>query len=95
VHQLDELLTAVLQAAHHPTVNTVLDLAVRGRLGATASYADYLRLVGSQLAGIALDAPKHEISVKSILVAFDRFRILCAVHEGEWGTIELSETQYN
>jgi len=34
----------------------------------------------------------HENWVKSVLLAFDRFRILCAVHEGDWGTESLNLT---
>jgi exodeoxyribonuclease V alpha subunit len=30
--------------------------------------------------------------VKSVLLAFDRFRILCAVHDGDWGTRTLNQT---
>jgi exodeoxyribonuclease V alpha subunit len=82
----------VLQATRHPSVDTVFGLAVRGRPGAAACYADYLRLISSRPAGVVLDAPRHEAWVKSILVAFDRFRILCAVHEGEWGTKSLNQT---
>ena len=82
----------VLQATRHPSVDTILSLAVRGRPGAAACYADYLRLVSSRPAGVVLDVPRHEAWVKSILVAFDRFRILCAVHEGELGTKSLNQT---
>jgi exodeoxyribonuclease V alpha subunit len=31
-------------------------------------------------------AGSHEAWVQSVLLAFDRFRILCAVRQGEWGT---------
>lgn len=78
--------TAVLQATYHPTVDTVLDLAVHGRAGATACYSDYLRLINTRPTDAMTNAASHENWVKSVLVAFDRFRILCAVHEGDWGT---------
>ena len=35
-------------------------------------------------------ADHHESWVKSVLLAFERFRILCAVHEGDWGTESLN-----
>jgi exodeoxyribonuclease V alpha subunit len=37
-------------------------------------------------------AVDHEAWVKSVLIAFDRFRILCAVHDGEWGTTGLNQS---
>ena len=83
--------TGILQATPHPSVENVLDLAVRGRPGAAASYADYLRLIGARPASAGADVASHEIWVKSVLLAFDRFRMLCAVHEGEWGTRRLNQ----
>jgi len=78
--------TGVLQATHHPTLATALNLAVHGRTGATACYADYLRLVNTK----PVEPAHHDAWVKSVLTAFDRFRILCAVHEGDWGTQNLN-----
>jgi exodeoxyribonuclease V alpha subunit len=57
----------------------VCDLA-RGASG-KPSYADYLACIA---AGPAAGA--HEAWIQSVLLAFDRFRILCAVRQGEWGT---------
>jgi len=76
--------SGVLHATSHATVNTVLNLAVHGRAGTTACYADYLRLMNIK------PADQHDDWVKSVLLAFDRFRILCAVHEGDWGTQNLN-----
>lgn len=84
--------TAVLQASYHPTVATVLDLAVHGRPGAAACYADYLRLISTRPADALINVSSHETWVKSVLVAFDRFRILCAVHDGDWGTRSLNQS---
>jgi exodeoxyribonuclease V alpha subunit len=84
--------SGVLHAAPHPTVATVLALAVQGRPGATACYADYLRLVSGRPVDTTLDVHAHEIWVKTVLVAFDRFRILCAVHDGDWGTRGLNQS---
>ena len=76
--------TGILQTTHHPTVATVLNLAVHGRSGATACYADYLQLMNPA------KPEDHDAWVKSVLTAFDRFRILCAVHDGDWGTNNLN-----
>ncbi|PIT82491.1 exodeoxyribonuclease V subunit alpha [Limnohabitans sp. 15K] len=48
------------------------------------SYADYLHLMQQVPSG--QDAEVHAAWVRSVLKAFERFRILCAVHQGEWGT---------
>ena len=48
------------------------------------SYADYLRLVQTGPAGQGAEAHAHWVS--GVLRAFERFRILCAVHQGDWGT---------
>lgn len=49
-----------------------------------ASYADYLHLMRKVPSG--QDAEVHAHWVRSVLKAFERFRILCAVHQGDWGT---------
>ena len=59
------------------------DFAVAGRPGAEGGYATYLKLVGAG-PGSAGDAA-HIAWVKSVLGAFDTFRMLCAVRQGEWG----------
>ena len=61
----------------------LLDLAVRGRPEADGGYAAYLKLVRERPEGG--DALAHEAWAKSVLGAFDGFRILCAVRQGEWG----------
>jgi len=48
------------------------------------SYTDYLHLM-QQVPG-GQDAEVHANWVRSVLKAFERFRILCAVHQGDWGT---------
>ena len=52
------------------------------------SYADYLRLMQNGPAGQGMQA--HASWVSSVLKAFERFRILCAVHQGDWGTQALN-----
>jgi exodeoxyribonuclease V alpha subunit len=84
--------TGVLQSTKQPTVATVLELAVQGRTGATACYADYLRLVIERSRADLETNDDHEAWVKRVLLAFDRFRILCAVHEGDWGTRSLNQS---
>ncbi|MFZ4478858.1 MAG: exodeoxyribonuclease V subunit alpha [Rhodoferax sp.] len=84
--------TGVLQATCHPSVDAVLELAVQGRPGATACYGDYLRLISQRPASSLSDEVAHEKWVKEVLVAFDRFRILCAVHDGDFGTRGLNKS---
>lgn len=84
--------SGVLQTTPHPTVNTILELAVKGRPGAAACYADYLQLIKSRAKDTVAQADNHETWVKSVLRAFDRFRLLCAVHEGDWGTLGLNQS---
>jgi exodeoxyribonuclease V alpha subunit len=59
-------------------------------LGASGkpSYADYLRLLQTGPAGQGTEA--HIRWVSSVLKAYERFRILCAVHQGDWGTQALN-----
>ena len=68
-----------LWAQHAFSPLAVSDLA-RG-LGGKPSYADYLACMAR---GPGEGA--HEAWVQAVLQAFDRFRVLCAVRQGEWGT---------
>ncbi len=68
-----------LQAAS-PRDVCALALGASGR----PSYADYLRLV--QAGPTQQEAQAHARWISSLLQAFERFRILCAVRQGEWGT---------
>jgi exodeoxyribonuclease V alpha subunit len=56
------------------------------------SYADYLRLMqtGPAKQGAEVSSESHANWVRSVLKAFERFRILCAVHQGDWGTQALN-----
>jgi exodeoxyribonuclease V alpha subunit len=58
-------------------------LALHGRDGAPGGYAPYLvlRQQGPAAAGEAA----HAEWVRAVLTAFEAFRILCAVREGDWG----------
>ena len=103
---------AALHQSPEQRVQAVLRLAVQGRPGAPACYADYLRLVlagpdaiqhgDPQAAHSALTARQtlplrpgdrhaaHTAWATAVLRAFDRFRLVCAVHEGDWGTRNLN-----
>jgi exodeoxyribonuclease V alpha subunit len=61
----------------------LLDLAVYGRAGAEGGYARYLALAGAWPRHVS--EAEHLAWVKEVLQAFDQFRILCAVRQGEWG----------
>jgi exodeoxyribonuclease V alpha subunit len=56
------------------------------------SYADYLRLMqtGPAEQGAQVSSDSHATWVRGVLKAFERFRILCAVHQGDWGTQALN-----
>jgi exodeoxyribonuclease V alpha subunit len=84
--------TGVLQSSKHPGIDSVLQLAVHGRSGATASYADYLQRVDAGTVTKPANLAEHESWVKTVLKAFDHFRILCAVHESDWGTRALNQS---
>ena len=56
--------------------------------GPAPSYRDYLLRLGSR--PVADDAPGHAAWATSVLTAFERFRLLCAVREGEWGMAGLN-----
>jgi exodeoxyribonuclease V alpha subunit len=75
-----------LLALQPATPQAVCDLA----LGAQGkpSYADYLGRMQQGPAG--QDPETHAAWVRSVLKAFERFRILCAVHQGDWGTQALN-----
>jgi exodeoxyribonuclease V alpha subunit len=73
----------------------VVALAVRNDAQqAQASYADYLRVVRSGAprpdASIS-PVQAHTAWVLEVLQQFERFRILCAVHDGDWGTRALNQ----
>ena len=56
------------------------------------SCVDYLRLMQHGPTGQGGEGPAdaHADWVRHVLQAFDRFRILCAVHQGDWGTQALN-----
>ncbi len=64
----------------------VLQLAVHGRAGAPGCYRAYLELLAQRLP----DPAQHADWVQRVLAAFERFRLLCAVRDGEWGAAGLN-----
>ena len=66
----------------------MLDLAQTGGAAAPGGYAPYLaRLAQRPPAG---GIGQRDAWVRSVLQAFDRFRVLCAVREGDWGVESLN-----
>ena len=78
--------TSALLALQPSTPEAVCALAL-GTSG-KPSYADYLRLLQAGPTGQGCDA--HASWVSGVLKAFEGFRILCAVHQGDWGTLGLN-----
>ena len=89
---LHEDCSGALHALEKGTPADVIALALDGREGnesARACYRDYLQHLA---AGPASNSPEaHARWTTAILNAFDRFRILCAVREGEWGVSGLNQ----
>ncbi len=77
--------------ASYEGVNPVaaVRLALEGRAGAPGGYSAYLDCMNQRPA--ADDAAAHAVWVHSVLTAFDRFRLLCAVREGDWGAAGLNQ----
>jgi exodeoxyribonuclease V alpha subunit len=82
--------TGVLRTNSTPNLERLVALAVRGRAGATACFADYLHVMAQSPSPESQVDSQHSAWVKRVLVAFDRFRILCAVRDGVWGTLSLN-----
>lgn len=70
------------------SADAAVRLALRGRPGAPQSFSRYLDLLTARHA----DASAHEVWAKAILQAYDDFRLLCAVREGEWGAAGLNQS---
>ena len=78
-------------ASGQVTPDVVVQLALRGRSQAADSFADYLHNIRDEQPP---PGPEHEAAhadwVKAVLRRFERFRILCAVHDGPWGDRQLN-----
>jgi exodeoxyribonuclease V alpha subunit len=79
----------ILHELQAPNLAALLRLAVQGRPGAEGGYRSYLALVRQGPA--QLDAAGFELWVGQVLTAFERFRLLCAVREGQFGAIGLNQ----
>ncbi|QXZ08967.1 exodeoxyribonuclease V subunit alpha [Comamonas sp. Y33R10-2] len=82
-------LNAELWAREGGTVDAVVRSAVQGR-GNAASYALYAQELAQGRGQRFADEGAHKDWVKAVLTAFDRYRLLCAVREGEWGVAGLN-----
>lgn len=88
--------SGAVHAETAPQPATVWRLAVHGRptpAGQQPGYDAYLRALRQrpEPAGPSPQAEAdHHAWVTSVLVAFERCRVLCAVREGEWGTLGLN-----
>ncbi|MBC7731845.1 MAG: exodeoxyribonuclease V subunit alpha [Bacteriovorax sp.] len=74
-----------------PTPAAVVHLAVHGRAGVKGAgdgYAGYLDALRQRPE--AADRAGYEAWALSVLTAFERFRLLCAVREGDWGAAGLN-----
>lgn len=70
-------------------VERLLALALHGREGAPGGYRLALALLRARPAPAA-GPQAHEDWVRALLRAFDRFRLLCALRQGEWGVSGLN-----
>ena len=69
----------------------VVDLALNGRSGAPGGYRRYLSLLTDpQRLAASADRAQREAWVHAVLQAFDEFRVLCALRDGEWGVAGLN-----
>ena len=66
----------------------IVALAVNGRTGAQGGYRGYLELLKRRPA--AADRQVFMAWTHSVLTAFEGFRLLCAVREGNWGTVAMN-----
>ncbi|CAN7565319.1 exodeoxyribonuclease V subunit alpha [Variovorax sp. LjRoot178] len=63
---------------------------VDGTVGVHGGYGAYLAALQARPRGD--EAPAHASWTLAVLRAFERFRVLCAVREGEWGAMGLNQT---
>jgi exodeoxyribonuclease V alpha subunit len=66
---------------------SLLELAIRGRTRANDGYGSFF----AELTAKPRDAALHADWARRVLLAFDGFRILCAVREGTWGVAGINE----
>ena len=66
-----------------------VQLALAGRSGAEGGYGRYVAMLQARPKGD--EAGAHADWTLAVLNAFERFRVLCAVREGEWGAAGLNQ----
>ena len=66
-----------------------VQLALAGRAGAEGGYGHYVAMLQARPKGN--EAGAHADWTMAVLNAFERFRVLCAVREGEWGAAGLNQ----
>ena len=71
-----------------PSPAALVRLALAGRAGAAGGHDGFLQAVQCRPAGAG--ATDFEAWVHAVLAAFDRFRLLCALRDGEWGAAGLN-----
>jgi len=71
-----------------PAPPAIVRLALAGRAGAAGGYGAYLQVMAQRPRGD--DPLAFETWVMQVLTTFDRFRLLCAVREGDWGAAGLN-----
>jgi exodeoxyribonuclease V alpha subunit len=74
------------------TPQHVVQLACAGRPGAPGGYRSCLELIAARPAQADPGSDPFNDWVRAVLQAFDRFRVLCAVREGEWGVAGLNRS---
>jgi exodeoxyribonuclease V alpha subunit len=79
-----------LRLLPHPTPDALLAACVSTQPGAAASHAGYLQAMAQRIPQTLTDPGAHAAWVVGVLRAFEGFRVLCAVHEGPWGTQALN-----
>lgn len=68
-----------------PPLSFISQFVVGGDAVAPMAYATYLEVIRNVSADDKSSAVSHQAWVTKVLKAFDQFRVLCAVHEGDWG----------
>lgn len=80
----------ILSWQEHAQTEHALQLALYGRDGCEGGYGHYLGMLGE--CPDNKDVAKYEQWLSAVLQAFESFRILCAVREGEWGVAGLNKS---
>ncbi len=80
---------AILFWQEQAQAEQLLQLALSGRAGCEGGYSEYLRLLPA--CPETTDVAYYEKWVMTVLQAFDSFRLLCAVRDGEWGVAGLNK----